>query len=86
MYLVKGRSNFKCLYAALIGRKIIEEVPKYSSLQDFNTLNASKSKKPGSDRIKGDSFENEVQLMKPEVSKIILHVFNHIFKILCVFV
>lgn len=57
-----------------IGRKIIEEVPKFSSLQDFNTLNASKSKKLGSDRIKGDSFENEVQLVKPEVS---MHISNY---------
>lgn len=71
--------NVNYIHTVLIGRKIIEEVPKFSSLQDFNTLNASKSKKPGSDRIKGDSFENEVQLVKPEVSMHISNYKSHFF-------
>lgn len=60
----KKRVNITIDFA---GRKIIEEVPKATSLQDYNTLNSSKPKKGGADRINAASFEDEQDIIKPQV-------------------
>lgn len=38
-----------------------------TSLQDYNTLNSSKPKIAGGDRMSSNVFENETEIMKPEV-------------------